>query len=110
MEPPQFRTSATRSSSLTTWVSRSLLLELLLITRWQTELMRSVQVLITTRSTGKVPVIRQSLQLRSREVSFGGYLAAAPARFQVAATPFLCCCLLYTSDAADERSSVDLGG
>ena len=21
-----------------------------------------------------------------------------------------CCCLLYTSDAADERSSVDLGG
>ena len=24
--------------------------------------------------------------------------------------PFLCACLLYTSDAADERSSVDLGG
>ena len=22
----------------------------------------------------------------------------------------VCCCLLYTSDAADERSSVDLGG
>ena len=24
--------------------------------------------------------------------------------------PMLCSCLLYTSDAADERSSVDLGG
>ena len=24
--------------------------------------------------------------------------------------PCLCACLLYTSDAADERSSVDLGG
>src|SRR5678809_33358 len=25
-------------------------------------------------------------------------------------SPLLCLCLLYTSDAADERSSVDLGG
>ena len=29
---------------------------------------------------------------------------------KVVSEPGLCICLLYTSDAADERSSVDLGG
>ena len=36
--------------------------------------------------------------------------ATKPAAISVCGPPFPCGCLLYTSDAADERSSVDLGG
>mgnify|MGYP003381667629 CR=1 FL=1 len=38
----------------------------------------------------------------------GGAGSTRISRFQVSADPNVC--LLYTSDAADERSSVDLGG
>ena len=37
-------------------------------------------------------------------------LRVYPDRFLVVAEGQVICCLLYTSDAADERSSVDLGG
>ena len=40
----------------------------------------------------------------------GGAAAAQPHRGQQVRGPETDACLLYTSDAADERSSVDLGG
>ena len=52
--------------------------------------------------------------LAKREVVALGNCNACHVRFQMHEgqfkTPELCVCLLYTSDAADERSSVDLGG
>src|SRR5678816_777436 len=39
-----------------------------------------------------------------------GYLRGAVPSTRGPGWTYLWCCLLYTSDAADERSSVDLGG
>ena len=49
----------------------------------------------------------QSCHLTLMAIIFLGLTTANPPRIQLV---IFCCCLLYTSDAADERSSVDLGG
>ena len=57
--------------------------------------------------------IRDS-RLKASIVNVVGWLARMAADFDAGALPavnaFATTCLLYTSDAADERSSVDLGG
>ena len=51
------------------------------------------------------------LDLYSIHIDSMGIIAAAALGYrQVVFEPNACTCLLYTSDAADERSSVDLGG
>ena len=49
------------------------------------------------------------MKIKSQKDFFSGLMfSAVGAAFALGATTYTC--LLYTSDAADERSSVDLGG
>src|SRR5678816_4888167 len=76
--------------------------------------------MITSPPAARMPWTSESIVVPLGSVSFA---TVAPTPPQVGVQPPLpttnprvktlipdCCCLLYTSDAADERSSVDLGG
>ena len=58
--------------------------------------------------------MRTKARGQDRQTSHRGPTRSAMARTRMAPTPSIpvmgTTCLLYTSDAADERSSVDLGG
>mgnify|MGYP003380302165 CR=1 FL=1 len=66
------------------------------------------------RSRGLGDVYKRQVMTRGRPTVRVPVLSNASARSEPAASrwapPLIRTCLLYTSDAADERSSVDLGG
>ena len=70
-----------------------------------------IRDLVRSRGLGDVYKRQQQRpQLGDRAADFDGDRWHVPRLRGVEAIEHLVCCLLYTSDAADERSSVDLGG
>ena len=70
-----------------------------------------IRDLVRSRGLGDVYKRQLSHQPQTSPVAAGATLRRMPQRGHVAARMGRCGpCLLYTSDAADERSSVDLGG
>mgnify|MGYP003381612756 CR=1 FL=1 len=70
-----------------------------------------IRDLVRSRGLGDV-YKRQLFVLAIIQVCFGGMVSGMKAALSYPTWPMMNgeCCLLYTSDAADERSSVDLGG
>ena len=70
-----------------------------------------IRDLVRSRGLGDV-YKRQDMELEN--IEYGLHITSETARLDLGQTVVVrgraCVCLLYTSDAADERSSVDLGG
>src|SRR5678809_1462187 len=84
---------------------------------WEETFVIGVRNVGTAATTAPVTVKRdfnlQFTHTTSRFISYSGEgwtCTFAENRFMTCTNPLSIACLLYTSDAADERSSVDLGG
>ena len=70
-----------------------------------------IRDLVRSRGLGDVYKRQMQLSLAIHYIKFKRTLQKEDAKFEIPEEEYpLVTCLLYTSDAADERSSVDLGG